>query len=77
MYCLFLQSVLKGKANDVYYALPTDQCSDYELVKERILQAYELIPEIQESGKTKWTETCGISKRKRSVWEVVVINEGW
>ena len=43
MYCLFLQSVLTGRATDIYCVLSTDQCSDYGLVKDRILQAYELI----------------------------------
>ncbi len=45
MYCLFLQCVLTGKAKDIYCDLSTAQCADYELVKERILQAYELVPE--------------------------------
>ncbi len=45
-YCLSWKSVLTGKANDVYCALSTAQCSNYELVKERILQAYELVPEV-------------------------------
>ncbi len=43
MYCLFLQSVLTGKAKDFYCALSTAQCAYYGLVKERILQAYELV----------------------------------
>ncbi len=34
-----------GKAKNIYYALSTAQCSDYGLVKEKILQAYELVPE--------------------------------
>ncbi len=46
MYCLFLQSVLTGKAKDVCCALSTVQCSDYWLFKERILQTYELVPEV-------------------------------
>ncbi len=45
MYCLFLQSFFTGKAKDVYCAVATAQCADYGLVKERILQAYELVPE--------------------------------
>ena len=36
---------LTGKAKDVYCALSTTQCADHGLVKERILQAYELVPE--------------------------------
>ncbi len=45
MYCLFLQSVLTLKAKDICCALSTAQCAKYGLVKERILQAYELVPE--------------------------------
>ncbi len=45
MYCLFLQGVLTGKAKNVYCALSTEQCANYEFVKETILQAYELVPE--------------------------------
>ncbi len=44
MYCLFLQNVLTGKAKDVYRAPLTSQCADYALVKETIIQAYELVP---------------------------------
>ncbi len=44
-YCLFLQSVLTGEAKDVYCTLSTAQCSDHGLVKETLLQAYELVPE--------------------------------
>ncbi len=35
-----------GKAKDVYHAISTDQCANYGFVKERILQAYELAPEV-------------------------------
>ena len=45
MYCLFLPSLLTGKVKYIYYALYTAQCADYGLVKERILQAYELVTE--------------------------------
>ena len=45
LYCLFLQRVLTGKANDIYCALSTAQCANYGLVKERILQAYKLVRE--------------------------------
>ncbi len=39
MYRLFLQSVLKGRAKDLYCTLST-----YGLAKERILKAYVLVP---------------------------------
>ncbi len=40
MYCLFLQSVLTGKAKGVYCALSAAECANYGLVKERTLQVY-------------------------------------
>ena len=42
---VLLQSVLKGKAQDVYSALSVEQSLDYEKVKRVILKAYELVPE--------------------------------
>uniref|UniRef100_UPI00358E6DB6 uncharacterized protein n=2 Tax=Myxine glutinosa TaxID=7769 RepID=UPI00358E6DB6 len=43
---MLVQSVLVGKAQDIYSALPIDQCADnYEIVKRAILKAYELVPE--------------------------------
>ena len=40
-----LQSVLVGKAAEVYSALSVAESSDYDKVKAAILQAYELVPE--------------------------------
>ena len=40
-----LQSVLIGKAADVYSAMNVQDSSDYEKVKTAILKAYELVPE--------------------------------
>ena len=45
MRTLLLQSVLTGKAQEVYSALPIEQSSDYKLVKAAILRAYEQVPE--------------------------------
>ena len=42
---LLLQSVLVGKAQEAYSALSIEQSSNYDLVKEVILKAYELVPE--------------------------------
>uniref|UniRef100_UPI00358F9C77 uncharacterized protein n=1 Tax=Myxine glutinosa TaxID=7769 RepID=UPI00358F9C77 len=42
---MLVQSVLVGKAQDIFSALPIDQCADYEIVKKTILKAYELVPE--------------------------------
>ena len=40
---LLLQSVLKGKAQEAYTALPISECVDYNCVKNAILKAYELV----------------------------------
>ena len=45
VWTLLLQSTLIGKAREVYSALSVDQSSNYEVVKEAILKAYELVPE--------------------------------
>ena len=42
---LLLQSVLRGKAQEAYTALPISECVDYNSVKNAILKAYELVPE--------------------------------
>jgi len=45
VWTLLLQSVLVGKAREVYSALSLDQSSEYEVVKTSVLNAYELVPE--------------------------------
>ena len=42
---LLLQSVVIGKACEIYTQLSLEQSSDYDKVKEVILKAYELVPE--------------------------------
>jgi len=42
---ILLQSVVKGKAQQAYSALSVENSGNYDLVKEAILQAYELCPE--------------------------------
>ena len=42
---LLLQSVVIGKAREIYTQLSLEQSSDYDTVKECILKAYELVPE--------------------------------
>ena len=42
---LLLQSVVMGKAREIYTQLSLEQSSDYDNVKELILKAYELVPE--------------------------------
>ena len=43
---LLLQSVLVGKAQEIYGSLSVEQSSNYEHVKEAILKAYELVPKV-------------------------------
>ena len=42
---LLLQSVLFGKAREIYTQLSLGQASDYDTVKQMILKGYELVPE--------------------------------
>ena len=42
---LLLQSVLTGKAREIYTQLGVEQSHHYETVKELILKCYELVPE--------------------------------
>ena len=42
---LLLQSVVIGKAREIYTQLSLEQSSDYDKLKEVILKAYELVPE--------------------------------
>ena len=42
---MLLQSVVIGKARDIYIQLSLEQSLDYDKVKELILKAYELVPE--------------------------------
>ena len=56
---MLLQSVLIGKAREIYSALPVDQSSNYLLVREAVLKAYKLVPEAyrQKFRKTTKEET--------------------
>ena len=42
---MLLQSVVIGKAHEIYTQLSLEHGSDYEKVKELIIKAYELVPE--------------------------------
>ena len=45
MWSVLVQSVLVGKAQEVYSALSLGQSGDYDIVKQSVLMAYELVPE--------------------------------
>ena len=59
---LLLQSVLVGKAREVYSALSVDQSSVYDTVKGEVLKAYKLVPEVYcqrfRASKKSGAETC-------------------
>ena len=46
VWMLLLQSVLVGKAREVYSAMSLEHSSQYDLVKKAVLKAYELVPEV-------------------------------
>lgn len=45
VWSLLLQSVLTGKAQDVYASMAPEACFDYEQVKAAVLRAYSSVPE--------------------------------
>ncbi|KAK9504887.1 hypothetical protein O3M35_009058 [Rhynocoris fuscipes] len=45
VWTVLLQSVLTGKAGDIYAQLSFDESKDYNYVKQLILKAYECVPE--------------------------------
>jgi len=54
---MLLQSILIGKAHEVYSALSIEQSEDYEVVKREILKAYELVPKAYRWIKCKEEQT--------------------
>jgi len=45
VWTILLQSVLVGKAGEIYSALPVERSAQYDEVRKAILKAYELVPE--------------------------------
>ena len=46
VWMVLLQSVLMGKAREVYSAMSVEQSGQYNYVKQAVLKAYELVPEV-------------------------------
>ena len=57
MWTMLLQSVLTGKARQVFSSLSLEQSCDYQLVKKAILSAYELVPEAYRQKFRKFQKT--------------------
>ena len=45
MWALLIQSALTGKAREVFSSLSLEDSNDYDLLKQRVLRSYELVPE--------------------------------
>ena len=54
---LLLQSVIIGKAREIYTQLTVEQSSSYDTVKELILKAYELVPEAYRQKNVEFART--------------------
>ena len=71
VWTLLLQSVLVGKAREVYSSMTVEQSAQYEFVKNTILKAYELVPEAYRqhfrSSKKKETQTFTEFARDKEV----------
>ena len=51
---MLLQSVLSGKAREIFTQLSVDQASNYDTVKTLILKGYELVPEAYRQKFRNW-----------------------
>ena len=71
VWTLLLQSVLVGKAREVYSSMSLEQSARYEFVKSTILKAYELVPEAYQqhfrSSKKKEAQTFTEFAREKEV----------
>ena len=80
---LLLQSVVIGKAREIYTQLSLEQSSDYDKVKEVILKAYELVPEAyrQKFARTKeqlfdrWCSSKKISSDYPKLRQLMLVEE--
>lgn len=61
IWAVLLQSVLRGKAQQVYSALTMEESRNYEEVKRAVLRSYELVPEAYQlkfwSWRKPWNHT--------------------
>lgn len=51
---LMLSSVLTGRAQEIYSAMPSPNCENYDKVKDVILKAYERVPEFYRQRFRSW-----------------------
>ena len=58
---LLLHSALKGRALEVFTALTDEESNDYEVVKESILRAYELVPEAYRVKFRNYTKVANVT----------------
>ena len=58
---MLLQSVLTGKAREIYTELSVEAAAEYDQVKRLILKGYELVPEACRQRFRKWGKSAKIS----------------
>ena len=71
---LLLQSVLVGKAQEIYGSLSVEQSSNYEHVLEAILKAYELVPE-KENLFNRWCYSKEVGQDFKKLKQMVLLEE--
>ena len=69
---LLLQSVIIGKAREIYTQLTVEKSSSYDTVKELILKAYEFVPELK--GKHLGTVR---KKMSRPMWTLLELKNSY
>ena len=67
LWTVLLQSVLIGKAQEIYSALPVNQSANYLVVKEAVLKTYELVPKRtgRSSGRPEKKKTWNLLGQRR------------
>ena len=71
---LLIQSVLTGRAQEVYSALSMEQSSNYDVVKAAILRSYQLVPEayrqrFRQSSKTDRQSYIEFAREKETLFD--------
>ena len=72
---MLLQSVIIGKAKEIYTQLTVGQSSSYDTVKELILKAYELVPEAYRQK----CRNCTLVRKKmsRPMWNLLELKNSY
>ncbi len=71
MWGLLLQCNFVGKAQEVCSSLPLEQSLDYDISKQQLLRAYELVPEslspaLPKLNENSETNICRVCAREKN-----------